>query len=257
MHLRSLWPFPDNSALPALYKAGESDGRGRRALLLASLSLMALPGLAVASVRPESRQSWDIFIGEMRALAAARAASSVHPLDVAREALALLRDLDVTDAGFLRAARTAYESGNRYWLWQRLTREPDLNGGILTVEQGQDVPLHDHPGATGMLRVLAGELEVWQFDRLQQTVPPGANEQTVLQRVSHRKLLPGDTALLSPHRGNIHALRAISRECSMLDYFIPPYNRQKRTWYEPETADWHDSDRIGCRTIPENDYYAS
>ena len=77
----------------------------------------------------------------------------------------LLQQLDTTEQAFQTAVQAAYESGNRFWLWQRLTRASNINGGILTIEQGEDVPLHDHPGATGMVRVLTGEVEVWQFDR--------------------------------------------------------------------------------------------
>ena len=153
--------------------------------------------------------------------------------------------------------QAAHESGNRFWLWQRLTKASGINGGILTIEQGEDVPLHDHPGATGMVRVLTGEAELWQFDRPVMTVSVGANTRTVLERVTHRIMRPGDIALLSPEYGNIHALRACSKSCSMLDYFIPPYQRSERTWYQPADDNWHDALQVSCRCIAENDFYMS
>lgn len=229
----------------------------RRDFLLASLGFMFLPRLLVASTRPGGSSSWEQFARKMKTLAVQYAAGSVRQPEVVDHGLELMRQLDISDDAFIRATSESFESGNRFWLWQRLTRESGLNGGILTIEKEQPVPLHDHPGATGMLRVLEGELEVWQFDRLQGSASHRDKEHAVLQRVSRRILHPGDTALLSPDKGNIHALRAISRECSMLDYFIPPYVRSARTWYEPEEPDWFSADRITCKAVPENDFSTS
>lgn len=200
---------------------------------------------------------WESFIDGMCRLAASHADGVASEKAVAVHGTRLLQQLDVSNAGFAEAVSAAYETGNRFWLWQRLTREPVLNGGILTVARGRDVPLHDHPGATGLLRVLAGELEVWQFDRLPVNGSQLHDGLADLQRVSHRVLRPGDTAVLSPAHGNIHALRARSSECSMLDYFIPPYRRSTRSWYEPLDAGWTSGEHITCRCIPETEFYAS
>ena len=176
---------------------------------------------------------------------------------MAAQGMQLLQQLDTADPAFLAAVRGAYESGNRFWLWQRLTRASGINGGILSIEQGEDVPLHDHPGATGMLRVLTGEAELWQFDRPLTTNGERENSTAVLERVAHRILRPGDIALLSPSHGNIHALRARSKACSMLDYFIPPYQRGVRTWYQPVESNWHDASQVSGRWIAEDDFYMS
>ena len=225
----------------------------RRELLLASTGML-LPQWLLAATQ---RGSWEAFIDSICRLAASNADGIASEKAVAIHGIQLLKQLDVSSTEFAGVVSEAYETGNRFWLWQRLTREPVLNGGILTIERGQDVPLHDHPGATGMLRVLTGELEVWQFDRLPASVRQPDKGLAELQRVSHRVLFHGDTAILSPLHGNIHALRARSRECSMLDYFIPPYTRSARTWYEPLGANWPDGVRITCRAIPEDDFYTS
>lgn len=227
----------------------------RRALLAAGAGTLLLPQRLLSAAA--ARDDWETFIVGMCRLAASHADGVASEKAVAVHGTQLLQQLNVSNAGFADAVSAAYETGNRFWLWQRLTREPVLNGGILTVARGRDVPLHDHPAATGLLRVLAGELEVWQFDRLPANGSQPYHGLAELQRVSHRVLRPGDTAVLSPAHGNIHALRARSSECSMLDYFIPPYRRSTRTWYEPLGADWTAAERITCRDIPEAEFYAS
>ena len=226
----------------------------RRDFLLASLADALLPGTVTAVMRANSALTWPDYQHAMQQLAAAYADRTISQAAMAAQGIPLLQQLDTTEQAFQTAVEAAYESGNRFWLWQRLTRASDINGGILTIEQGEDVPLHDHPGATGMVRVLTGKVEVWQFDR------PAAMEagaQAVLERVTHRILHPGDTALLSPEHGNIHALRARSKTCSMLDYFIPPYQRSERTWYQPVDNDWHNSTRISCHCVGEDNFYMS
>lgn len=172
-----------------------------------------------------------------------------------------LQQLDIGDSQFQQALEGAYETGNRYWLWQRMIKQQNINGGILNINSGQLVQLHDHPGATGLLRIIEGEAEVWQFDAVSQrrageVEAAAGDNQSIEQliRVSHAVLKAGDTAVLTPEKGNIHALRSVSKECRMLDFFIPPYQRNQRSWYEPLVDDWFDKERIACRRIPQDAY---
>ena len=229
----------------------------RRTFMLASLATALMPRAVTAGMRADKSLLWADFLDAMKQLASACAARAITQRDMAARGVQLLRQLDVTGSDFQEAVQSSYESGNRFWLWQRLTKESGIKGGILNIEQEQDVPLHDHPGATGMVRVLTGEVEVWQFDRPESAPSVVANGQAVLERVTHCVMRPGDIAMLSPDSGNIHALRARSKTCSMLDYFIPPYERSERTWFQPVDADWFGKMHITCRCIHENDFYMS
>ncbi|MEN8207212.1 MAG: hypothetical protein ABFS24_14565 [Pseudomonadota bacterium] len=227
----------------------------RRNFMLASLTGVLLPRTVLAGTQAGAQISWSDYQGKMKQLASAYADRAVTQADMAARGMQLLQQLDTADTAFQAAVHASFESGNRFWLWQRLVKDNGIKGGILNIEQGQDVPLHDHPGATGMVRVLTGEVEVWQFDR--PIAAPDVNAEAVLERVTHRILGPGDIALLSPDNGNIHALRACSKTCRMLDYFIPPYVRSERSWFLPVDENWGDSSRITCQRIPENDFYMS
>ncbi len=227
----------------------------RRNFLQASLASVLMPGAVTAGTRTDKALSWAEFQAGMKQLASTYANRTMSQTDMAARGVRLLQQVDMTDNEFITAVNASYESGNSYWLWQRLTRESSIKGGVLTIEQNQDVPLHDHPGATGMVRIISGEVEVWQFDR--SAAVSKTEGLAVLERVTHRVMRPGDIAVLSPDRGNIHALRARSKECSMLDYFIPPYGRSERTWYQPMDNAWHEELRIACRPVAENDLYMS
>ena len=228
----------------------------RRNFMLASLVIALLPAGVTAGMRAHKTLSWTDYLREMKQLASAYADRTITQSAMAARGVQLLQQLDTTDNAFQVAVHASWESGNRFWLWQRLTKESTIKGGVLNIERNQDVPLHDHPGATGMVRVLTGEVEVWQFDHAEKAADK-SGDFDVLELVTHRVMQPGDIAVLSPDRGNIHALRARSKQCSMLDYFIPPYERSKRTWYQPVDDGWHDKARISCESISEDDFYTS
>lgn len=198
---------------------------------------------------------WSEFHDLMTALAEADANHSMSQKEIAERGMQYLKQLDITSAEFKAAVDDSYETGNRYWLWQRMIKGKNVNGGILNIDSDQLVALHDHPGATGMVRIISGETEVWQFDPA--TKEKNSEGIAELVRVSHRVLKVGDMAVLNPEKGNIHALRAISGKCRMLDFFIPPYQRNERHWYEPLDANWFDKEKVACRKIPQYVYEAA
>lgn len=219
----------------------------RRQFVLATASSF-LSGRAFAI--SGNNVNWSTFHAQMTALAEAEARQQVTQKEVAELGVQYLKNLDINSAEFKTAIADAYESGNRYWLWQRMIKEQNINGGILNIDSHQLVTLHDHPGATGVIRIISGETEVWQFDEVaSMNAEAGA---TQLQRVSHSVLKVGDMAVLNPHKGNIHALRAMNGECRMLDFFIPPYQSSQRNWYEPLEANWFNEEKIACRKIPQH-----
>ncbi len=201
---------------------------------------------------------WHEFENKMQSLANGQGKAAENIADfqaVADQGMGLLQQLDIDSTEFTRAVNDSYESGNRYWLWQRMIKAQNIKGGILNIERKQLVQLHDHPGAIGMVRVISGETAVWQFDEVKQNEVHSGHVTAELNCVSRRILKPGDTAVLMPKKGNIHALRALTKECRMLDIFIPPYERSLRSWYQPFADNWFNQDRIFCLKIPQQEFF--
>ena len=226
----------------------------RRDLLLLSLGLALLPERMLASNRQPLSIVWEPFIAQMKRLADDAAGDKINHKLIALQGKQLLQQLNIDSAEFAAAVNEAFESGNQYWVWQRMVKQENINGGILNIDREQLVQLHDHPGATGMLRILSGEAEVWQFDQVRLNTGSDGRNVAELKRVSHRILSSGDTAVLTPDVGNIHALKAVSKQCSMLDFFIPPYKRSRRSWYQPVNKDWYGRETITCLSIPQHEF---
>ncbi len=229
----------------------------RRQLLFSAVSTVLLPSEVMADIGLQKKLSWSEFQAKMTELANADALGAVDKKRLAENGLKTLQQLDVSSTEFKHAVEESYETGNRYWLWQRMIKQRNLNGGILTINDEQMVQLHDHPGATGLVRIISGEAEVWLFDEVRENkTGQKKSDQGIaeLTQVSRRILRSGDTAVLTPHKGNIHALRSVSKECRMLDFFIPPYEKSQRSWFEPLAENWFDKERVLCQKIPQHAY---
>lgn len=225
----------------------------RRDFLLAAVTGALIPMSASTNSANINRISWEVFKLNMYDLANTEANQNISQTLLVKRGMQTLKMLNINSESFKQAMENAYESGNHFWLWQRLIKDKNINGGVLNIDNGQIVPLHDHPGATGMVRVISGEVEVWQFDK-PNTKNKSPDNICELKRVSHRILQAGDMTVLTPENGNIHALRSNSKTASMLDFFIPPYDKSQRSWYQPQLKNWFDKEIISCKKIPQDEY---
>ncbi|XP_045925131.1 2-aminoethanethiol (cysteamine) dioxygenase a [Micropterus dolomieu] len=111
--------------------------------------------------------------------------------------------------------------------------------GVFLLRTGASIPLHDHPGMNGMLKVLYGKVSVRCFDKLEDNLsvgtalpdfePPLAPFQTaslrrsVLRSVTEYSENSGP-CLLTPVRDNLHQIDAVEGPAAFLDILAPPYN---------------------------------
>ncbi|XP_044194507.1 2-aminoethanethiol (cysteamine) dioxygenase a [Thunnus albacares] len=111
--------------------------------------------------------------------------------------------------------------------------------GVFLLRTGASIPLHDHPGMNGMLKVLYGKVSVRCFDKLENdltvsTAPPrfepplpmfqtASLRRSVLRSVAEYSENSGP-CLLTPVRDNLHQIDAVEGPAAFLDILAPPYN---------------------------------
>lgn len=117
--------------------------------------------------------------------------------------------------------------------------------GVFLLKSGACIPLHDHPGMNGMLKVLYGRVNISGFDKLdpggakkkeaaaaallQQFDPPllpyqkDALRRALLRSVGEFSESSGP-CLLSPYRDNLHQISAVDGPAAFLDILAPPYD---------------------------------
>ncbi|HEV7671235.1 MAG TPA: hypothetical protein VGS22_22180 [Thermoanaerobaculia bacterium] len=103
------------------------------------------------------------------------------------------------------------------WTERVLFERPAIHASLFLVPAGRELPLHDHPEMTVLLRVLAGRLEISSFDWI-----PG--RPGFARARPARRLSPGDRCdVLGPRDGNLHHLRALE-DTAFVDLFSPYYD---------------------------------
>lgn len=104
--------------------------------------------------------------------------------------------------------------------------------GVFLLKSGASIPLHDHPGMHGVLKVMYGKVRISCFDRLE--VPPvapvllpqaqvGALRRSVLRSTGEFTEDSGP-CVLSPDRDNLHQIDAVDGPTAFMDILAPPYD---------------------------------
>lgn len=107
--------------------------------------------------------------------------------------------------------------------------------GVFLLKTGACIPLHDHPGMYGMLKVMYGKVRISCFDKLEwppgspQVAPPlpGAQiealRRSVLRSAGEYTEESGPCVLF-PDRDNLHQIDAVDGPTAFMDILAPPYD---------------------------------
>lgn len=111
--------------------------------------------------------------------------------------------------------------------------------GVFLLTTGASIPLHDHPGMNGMLKVLYGKVKVCCFDKLADNLtvttdqphfdpPLGPLQMASVWRSVLRSVVEysenSGPCLLTPVQDNLHQISAVDGPAAFLDILAPPYN---------------------------------
>lgn len=102
---------------------------------------------------------------------------------------------------------------------------------IFVVKEGGGLPLHDHPGMYGLLKVIYGKVRLTSYTEtdshpLPQHIPvqrQGANVKTVIRNPDVIATATSDCCSLSPKEGNFHEICPLTEFAAFLDILVPPY----------------------------------
>ena len=158
--------------------------------------------------------SWIEFVAGVEALGTDTAEPGFDPERHAAGLAALAARLDLEDPAL--AARFDALEPRRVgdYVTAPVTRTDTIGVMRVNLRAGGRVGLHDHPRQSGFILCCAGRVEVDAFD-VATEVP------LRLRRVFEGTLGPGDTASLTPQRGNVHRL-SCPTATRLVDVFTPP-----------------------------------
>ena len=124
-------------------------------------------------------------------------------------------------------SKTANVTAN--WHWKELINQKEYIAGILSLDANKQIPIHDHPGSSGLLFVLDGELELTEYRQINS--PTAVTVELEPDKTSTIKAY--EFCSFGTSEGNIHSIKALRKDCIILDILITPYALHQRKWYLP------------------------
>ena len=181
----------------------------------------------------DSTPIWREFLSGMRMAFKRCKRGKVGLEEVTEHNVLLLHEVISLTANFQLALRKAEQSvaNDRHWYCQRLIDNEQVQANLLTIYQGQPLPLHDHPGSNGMQLVISGKAHVRRYNLAQNVKSDHAD--VALIKIADRLLGMGEVDVFTSDRGNIHGMRAMSSRCIVLDITMPPSQHENASWYLP------------------------
>lgn len=119
---------------------------------------------------------------------------------------------------------------------------------VFILNEGEKIPLHDHPGMTGVIKCLTGKVSVSSFSPLPTDVsyslPKSISIQVskesqslLIPCIENQKVIVSSSSelesicTLSPSEGNIHEIEAVEGCPAFLDILSPPYDDERDCQY--------------------------
>ena len=133
----------------------------------------------------------------------------------------------------LEEAYSCSASHKKPWQHQPLIEAPHLRVALLTVSRFSAIPLHDHPGACGLQKVLSGRVRVSHYDR--ESVLENSGRVVWLNRKAVREYAEGESACYHWNSENLHEVTSLTSKSILLNMVVRPYDEKKRSWYFPVT----------------------
>jgi predicted metal-dependent enzyme (double-stranded beta helix superfamily) len=172
---------------------------------------------------------FDAFLEQMDKMARSQYQLPWHEEEYVKSVEKLVSALRLDDSHLARelARNTRYplKGPQMSFLEQRVSFQISL----ITLNQGQIIPLHDHPDMTGVMTCIVGKLDTARFDFVSHLTPA----RSLIRSLGSIPIAPGEIASLTSRRSNIHSVRA-QQFSQIIDIFTPPYDESRiaRTnWY--------------------------
>ncbi|KAK3528769.1 hypothetical protein QTP70_011180 [Hemibagrus guttatus] len=190
------------------------------------------------------------------------------------ELSALLSEIRAADLNIAPPRKKGSGSGTRARrtapvTYMHICETRTFSMGVFVLRSGDSIPLHDHPGMNGMLKVLYGKVRIRCFDKLDGPLDPdlypgtvsGAGSETVQKdavclaalRSSGEFTQQSAPCVLSPHTDNLHQIDALDGPAAFLDILAPPYDpddgRDCHYYRVLRTASKNGDDKKGEETV--------
>lgn len=103
-----------------------------------------------------------------------------------------------------------------------------LNMGIFILKPNMKLPLHNHPQMYGLLKVIAGTVNVKSYSIKTENIIKIGTGEKILVTAEQNEDIQADTnsecCILDPVMGNLHEIETVGGPAAFIDILSPPYD---------------------------------
>jgi len=164
--------------------------------------------------------NWDAFLDYIDRAARGQYGRYWNQSQYVQEINKLAQSLNFADPRLQQALESARAVWSATPQFTDLERRVAFQVTLITFENGQVLPLHDHPRMTGVMTCAKGMIDVRRFNLV---ATDTGHSSCTLRDEGVVRLVPGSTSWLTADVDNIHGLKAQSFS-QIIDIFTPPYD---------------------------------
>ncbi|KAF2364557.1 Cysteine oxygenase/2-aminoethanethiol dioxygenase [Trinorchestia longiramus] len=192
--------------------------------------------LAVQAFNRESSTSLQMKMSYIKQLE--ELVSSVTSSDLAIDPTLLQDDISQnSNSGSFRA------DGRAPVIYMQLYEDADVNICVFILRRGVRMPMHDHPGMHGLLKVVHGGIAVQSYTLLGESGPH--NLQCAAKHAPVKRTTDHPPLSLTPDRENLHEIVSLDGPAAFLDILSPPYGEDRRMGFERDCHYFREVDVSG------------
>lgn len=126
-----------------------------------------------------------------------------------------------------------------------LFENSQIKASLVTIQTGKSLPLHDHPGASGTMMVIDGEVSIHHCNAEQsQNGSP-----LTLEVIETTNLLRGQVSWFTDSEKNIHSIGTETHRAVLLIIHTPGFSAHQQSFYFPLTGKLVAGSRVKVQKI--------
>ena len=142
-----------------------------------------------------------------------------------------IADLDISPYLF---SKRAFEAQNKApCTFINILEDKSFTISVFILDANYTMPLHDHPGMSGLLKVISGDVKIQSYSQIKLPVELETNENQheLFVNPNEPKYLNSktETQILGPLESNYHEITALNSPAAFMDILTPPYSNNDYT----------------------------
>ena len=105
-----------------------------------------------------------------------------------------------------------------------------LRANLISIDPGRSLPLHDHPGSSGSMMIISGDVRVVVCEQ-EKLITSSSLNTCMLTIVENKIFSTGETSCFTQDQHNIHSIEAVTDRVVIMVIHTSPFAANQQTYF--------------------------